>query len=78
MKSSQAMDTQFDEQALMKLTPQRLKAFKTACYRLKSVFYCERCREFHTDMMDSEEKQRYDQLHNNLDLISKVQSNKGS
>jgi hypothetical protein len=76
MKSSEAMDVQFDEVELAKLTPHRLKALKTACYRLNSVFYCECCREYHVDMMDAEEKQRYDQLHKNLGLISKVQQTK--
>lgn len=73
MKSSEAMDVQFDEAELRKLTPQRLKALKTACYRFNGVFYCECCREYHFDMMDAEEKLRFDQLHKNLDLISKVQ-----
>lgn len=78
LKSNQAMDVQYDEAELMKLSPQRLKAFKTACYRFNSVFYCECCREYHVDMMEPEEKARYDQLRNNLGLISKVQNIKGS
>jgi hypothetical protein len=77
MKSSEATTVQYNEAELNKLTPQRLKALKTACYRLKGQFYCESCREYHFDMMDSEEKQRYDQLRRNLDLISKVQNIKG-
>jgi hypothetical protein len=78
MKSSEALDVQYNEAELLKLTPQRLKALKTACYRLTSVFYCEACREYHVDMMEPEEKQRFDQLRNNLGLISKVQNIKGS
>lgn len=71
MKANEAMDVQFDEAELTKLTPQRLKALKTACYRLTSVFYCDLCREYHLD--NDGDKARYDQLRSNLGLISKVQ-----
>lgn len=71
MKSKQAMDVQFDEAELRRLTPQRLKALKTACYPLSRVFYCDCCRELHLDTDD--QKARHDQLIKNLDLISKVQ-----
>jgi len=77
MKSSEATVVQFDEKALMKLTPQRLKALKIACYKQQKQFYCERCRDYHPDMMESGEKEQYDQLNRNLNLISKVQSIKG-
>ncbi|WKV20430.1 hypothetical protein 16Q_037 [Pseudomonas phage 16Q] len=75
MKSTEAMDVQYDEVELSKLAPHRLKALKTACYRLTRVFYCDCCREYHIDT--DEQKSRHVQLHKNLDLISKVQSIKG-
>ena len=78
MKSSEATIILYSETELTNLTPHRLKALKTACYKLNRQFWCECCREYHVDMMDAEEKQRYVQLHKNLDLISKVQSSKGS
>lgn len=78
MRASESVTTQFNEAELTKLTPQRLKALKTECYKRNAQFYCEACREYHVDMMDAEEKGRYDQLKKNLALISKVQSIKGS
>ena len=71
-RSQDALDTQFDEAKLRKLSPRRLKALKTACYRFTGMFYCDCCREFHLEGGDREKM--YKQLRKNLDLISKVQN----
>ncbi len=73
LKSSDVLDVDFDEEKLNKLSAQRLKALKKACYSfVGDRFYC--C-DLHCEIMlrDEKDKEQYKRYHDNLGLISKTQ-----
>ncbi len=75
LKSSEVLTTVFKETTLLNLNKDRLKSFKTACYRfVGNRFYC--C-DYRCELMLKHEndKKYYDTFRKNIDLISKVQKN---
>lgn len=73
LKSSNVLDVKFNENQLEKLSSQRLKALKMACYSfVGSRFYC--C-EYHCEFIlrDEKDKSQYKMYTDNLGLISKAQ-----